>query len=115
MARKVRSDIQIGNLEKKLGLKPGAIRNPNGSDARSNKKLGTLRKEALESKIQKAKPAKPKKSTTILKRVKKTKANSALETVDQKLASKRTVKSNPKISIDLAKKVSAALKKSSKK
>lgn len=43
--RKVRSDITIGNLEKKLGLEPGSIRNPNGSDARSDKKLKTLRKE----------------------------------------------------------------------
>jgi hypothetical protein len=45
MARKVRSDIKVGNLEKKLGLGPGAIRNPDGSDARSDKRLGTLRKE----------------------------------------------------------------------
>ena len=45
MGRKIRSDIKIGNLEKKLGLKPGAIRNADGSDARSDKKLGTLRKE----------------------------------------------------------------------
>lgn len=44
-ARKTRSDIQIGNLEKKLGLNQGAIRNPNGTDARSDKKLGTLRAE----------------------------------------------------------------------
>lgn len=41
----VRSDIKIGNLEKKLGLAKGAIRNPDGSDARSDKRLGTLRKE----------------------------------------------------------------------
>lgn len=45
MARKIRSDIKVGNLERKLGLKPGAIRNVDGSDARSDKKLGTLRKE----------------------------------------------------------------------
>ena len=43
--RKVRGDITIGNLEKKLGLEPGSIRNPDGSDARSDKKLNTLRKE----------------------------------------------------------------------
>jgi hypothetical protein len=48
--RKVRSDIQVGNLEKKLGLEPGAIRNPDGSDARSDKKLGTLRKEFANAK-----------------------------------------------------------------
>ncbi|WP_192823843.1 hypothetical protein [Rufibacter sp. LB8] len=45
MPRKIRSDITIGNLEKKLGLDKGAIRNPDGSDARSDKKLGTLREE----------------------------------------------------------------------
>ena len=44
-ARKTRSDIKIGNLEKKLGLNQGAIRNPDGTDARSDKKLGTLRAE----------------------------------------------------------------------
>jgi hypothetical protein len=43
--RKVRSDIKVGTLEKKLGVKAGTIRNPDGSDARSDKRLGTLRKE----------------------------------------------------------------------
>lgn len=45
MARKVRSDIKVGNLEKKLGVAPGTFRNPNGRDTRSDKLLGTLRKE----------------------------------------------------------------------
>ncbi len=45
MAAKIRSDIKIGNLEKKLGLAKGAIRNPDGTDARSDKRLGTLQKE----------------------------------------------------------------------
>jgi hypothetical protein len=45
MARKPRADIRIGNLEKKLGLASGAIRNPDGTDARADKKLGTLRRE----------------------------------------------------------------------
>ena len=45
MSRQTRSDIKIGNLEKKLGLDNGAIRNPDGSNARSDKQLGTLRKE----------------------------------------------------------------------
>jgi hypothetical protein len=49
MARKIRSDIQVGNLEKKLGVKPGTIRNPDGRDTRSDKKLATLRKEAEKS------------------------------------------------------------------
>ena len=44
-ARKIRGDVTIGNLEKKLGLEPGSIRNPDGSDARSDKKLKTLRRE----------------------------------------------------------------------
>jgi hypothetical protein len=44
-SRKTRGDISIGKLEKKLGLEPGSIRNPDGSDARSDKKLETLRKE----------------------------------------------------------------------
>jgi hypothetical protein len=43
--RKVRSDIRIGTLEKKLGVKPGTIRNPDGSDARSDKSLGALRRQ----------------------------------------------------------------------
>lgn len=54
-ARKVRSDIKIGNLEKKLGLEPGAIRNPDGTDARSDKKLGTLRKQFEKGKSNKVK------------------------------------------------------------
>lgn len=46
MARKIRSDIKVGNLEKKLGVAPGTFRNPNGRDTRSDKLLKTLRKEA---------------------------------------------------------------------
>ena len=53
--RKVRGDIKIGNLEKKLGLKAGSIRNPDGSDARSDKQLKTLRKEFEEAKKPKIK------------------------------------------------------------
>ena len=41
----IRSDIKIGNLEKKLGLAKGAIRNPDGTDARSDKRLRTLRED----------------------------------------------------------------------
>lgn len=48
--RQIRADIRVGNLEKRLGLDPGAIRNPDGTDARSDKKLGTLRKEFVEAK-----------------------------------------------------------------
>lgn len=45
MARKVRSDCTVGTFEKKYGLPPGTIRNKNGRDTRSDKKIGNLRKE----------------------------------------------------------------------
>ena len=44
--RKVRSDKLVGNLEKDLGLPPGTVRNPDGRDTRSDKKVGTIRREA---------------------------------------------------------------------
>ena len=50
--RKTRGDMQVGNLEKKLGLEPGSIRNPDGTDARSDKKVETLRKEYERAKKQ---------------------------------------------------------------
>lgn len=43
--RKIRSDCRVGTLEKKLGLPAGTIRNKNGRDTRSDKKIGTIRKE----------------------------------------------------------------------
>jgi hypothetical protein len=46
MARKVRGDKQVGNLEKDLGLPPGTVRNKDGRDTRSDKRVATLRKEA---------------------------------------------------------------------
>lgn len=45
MARKTRSDCRVGNFEKKHGLPPGTFRNRNGRDTRSDKKIGTIRKE----------------------------------------------------------------------
>jgi hypothetical protein len=45
MSRKVRSDCTVGTFEKKNGLPPGTIRNPDGRDTRSDKKIGTIRKE----------------------------------------------------------------------
>ena len=45
MARKTRSDCTVGTLEKKLGLPPGTIRNRDGRDTRSDKRIGTIRKE----------------------------------------------------------------------
>ena len=47
-ARKIRGDITIGNLEKKLEIAPGSFRNPDGRDTRSDKKLSTMRKEAAD-------------------------------------------------------------------
>ena len=46
MARKDRSDETVGSHEKKHGLPPGSIRNTGGRDTRSDKKIGTIRKEA---------------------------------------------------------------------
>jgi hypothetical protein len=45
IARKTRSDCTVGALEKKQGLEPGTIRNSDGSNARSDKQIGTIRKE----------------------------------------------------------------------
>jgi hypothetical protein len=46
MAKKVRGDKRVGNLEKELGLPPGTVRNKDGRDTRSDKKVETLRKES---------------------------------------------------------------------
>lgn len=43
--RKLRSDCTVGTAEKKLGLPPGTFRNSNGRDTRSDKKIGTIRRE----------------------------------------------------------------------
>ena len=45
MARQVRSDCRVGTFEKKNNLPPVTIRNSNGRDTRSDKKIGTIRKE----------------------------------------------------------------------
>ena len=44
--RKTRSDCRVGAFEKKHGLPAGTFRNKNGRDTRSDKKIGTIRKEA---------------------------------------------------------------------
>jgi hypothetical protein len=41
----MRSDKKVGKMEKDLGLPAGTVRNPNGRDTRSDKKIGTIRKE----------------------------------------------------------------------
>lgn len=45
MARKDRGDMRVGTFKKKHGLPPGTIRNPDGRDTRSDKKLETIRRE----------------------------------------------------------------------
>ena len=45
MPRKDRSDITVGNLEKKHGLPKGTIRNPDGRKARKDKQLKTIKKQ----------------------------------------------------------------------
>jgi hypothetical protein len=53
MARRVRGDISVGNLEKKLEVPAGTFRNKDGRDTRSDKKLETIRKEGKASKNKK--------------------------------------------------------------
>lgn len=45
--RKTRSDCTVGTFEKKHGLPPGTIRNKDGRDTRSDKLIGTIRKECV--------------------------------------------------------------------
>ena len=48
--RKTRSDCTVGTFEKKSGLPAGTIRNKDGRDTRSDKLIGTIRKEAEKKK-----------------------------------------------------------------
>ncbi len=50
MPKKARSDKRVGKLEEDLGLPPGTVRNPTGRDTRSDKKIGTIRKEQSKKK-----------------------------------------------------------------
>ena len=43
--RKTRSDCTVGAFERNHGLPAGTIRNKDGRDTRSDKKIGTIRKE----------------------------------------------------------------------
>jgi hypothetical protein len=45
MARRVRSDKTVAKLEESAGLPNGSIRNKDGKNSRSDKTLGTIRKE----------------------------------------------------------------------
>lgn len=108
MAKKIRKDIRVGTLEKKLGVAPGTIKNLDGSDARSDKKLETLQKEYAKSTTTKKIVKKVAGTSTAVKKRPKIDPKLII-TVDQKAASRRTVKSNPKTST-LVKKISAAIK-----
>ena len=44
--RKTRSDCEVGSFEKNHGLPEGTIRNRDGRDTRSDKRIGTIRDEA---------------------------------------------------------------------
>lgn len=115
MARKIRKDITVGSLEKKLKLAPGTIKNIDGRDARSDKKLDTLQKES----------AKALKKPVAKKQVTKVKAASAKKnvkpkvtkpvTADEKTAALRKVKRSPKATPSMVKKVQAAIRKTVKK
>jgi hypothetical protein len=99
--RRVRSDIRVGNLEKKLGLEPGSIRNPDGTDARSNKKLATLRKEFSQAKTNKVKTNPTISSKTISKATRAVNAvlggRTTKTTASQtKVVRSTTVKAKPK-------------------
>ncbi len=48
--RKTRSVCTVGAFEKNHGLPPGTIRNKDGRDTRSDKKIGTIRKEGNKGK-----------------------------------------------------------------
>lgn len=48
--RKTRSDCTVGAFEKSRGLPAGTIRNSDGWDARSDKKIGTIRRQAEKGK-----------------------------------------------------------------
>ncbi len=50
MVRKTRSDCTVGTFERKHGLPPGTIRNPDGRDTRSDKTIGAIRREAAKRK-----------------------------------------------------------------
>jgi hypothetical protein len=45
--KKVRNDMTVGTLERRYGLPPGTIRNADGRDTRSDKLIGTIRKERV--------------------------------------------------------------------
>ncbi|WP_276347915.1 hypothetical protein [Daejeonella sp. JGW-45] len=118
MARKIRKDITVGSLEKKLKLAPGSIKNIDGRDARSDKKLETLQKEAIRAikkpAARKATPKPANAKSSLAKRTSTPKSAKPL-TADQKTAALRKVKHSPKATQSMVKKVQTAIKKTGKK
>ncbi len=53
-ARKIRKDSTVKSAEKRLGIK-NAIRNPDGTNARGDKLIGSLRKQQAAAKKKAAK------------------------------------------------------------
>lgn len=51
--RKDRSDMTVKTFEKKHGVPPGTVRNPDGRDTRSDKTLKTIRQQASKKGAQK--------------------------------------------------------------
>ncbi|WP_434424156.1 hypothetical protein [Nannocystis pusilla] len=47
--RQDRGDMRLGTFEKKHGLPEGSLRNPDGSDARSDQRLDTFRNRWAEA------------------------------------------------------------------
>lgn len=45
MARKDRSDMKVETFERKHGMPPGTVRNPDGRDTRGDKLLRSIRKK----------------------------------------------------------------------
>lgn len=50
MPRPLGNNRTVGEVEKKWVLPSGTFRNPDGRDMRSDKKIGTIRKEANKNK-----------------------------------------------------------------
>ena len=46
MAERIPDDYTVGEFEEDNDLEPGTFRNEDGRDTRSDKRFGTLRKEA---------------------------------------------------------------------
>ena len=52
MTHHTSDECRVGKFEKEYDLPPGTIRNRNGRDTRSDKKIGTIRKESKQQQKQ---------------------------------------------------------------